>query len=154
MVALPGASVLFTATLSTGGPVYLPWVPVTSMITPAAALHTSPADWQAPPWKSLVAPPATTWMVAVPPQVIRTTPGSVPLRPPVHASLPGPAPGALPAALPPVAGVAAGDPCEQPASTSSPSTVAAVRHGRFTAANLPVPPPIGRPRGGPVRARR
>src|SRR5438045_9120449 len=99
MVALPAVAVLFTATLSTGGPVYLPWVPVTSMITPAAALHTSPADWQAPPWKSLVAPPATTWMVAVPLQVIRTTPGSVPLRPPVHASLAAPAALAAPAVV-------------------------------------------------------
>src|SRR6266536_277638 len=129
MVPLPAVAVLLTATLSTGGPLYLPRVPVASMITPALALHTSPAAWHSPPWKSLVVPPARTWMVAVPPQVTRTTPGSVPVNPPLHAwfAAPPSAPvapvaapdcAATPAAAVPVAGAARPPPWLQPASAS------------------------------------
>src|SRR5207248_10262768 len=107
------------------------------MITPAAALHTSPAEWQVPPWKSLLVPPAWTRRVAVPSQVIRTTPGSVPLRPPVHAWFAAADPAAaVPLGVPPEpfvppgAAFGAGPPCEQPASTSSPSSVTAARLDR------------------------
>src|SRR6059058_1685393 len=109
------------------------------MITPAAALHTSPADRQTPPWKSLPAPPATTWIVAVPLQVIRTTPGSVPVRPPVHAASP-PA-FALGAALAPD-GAAAGARCPQPARSRGTATSAT---DRFTAAMYPRPRAAARP---------
>src|SRR5215831_794377 len=88
IVALPGVLVLLTAMLSTGGPLYVPVVPVSSMTTPAAALHTSPAEWQTPPCRSRLTVPACSLSSAVPSQVIRTTPGSLPLRPPLQSLLP------------------------------------------------------------------
>src|SRR2546423_15602452 len=108
------------------------------MITPAAAVHTSPAEWQSPPWNSLLALPALTRIVAVPLQVIRTTPGSLPVSPPLQDWLPAAAFPAVDAGAPlEPPGGAAGEPAwpERPARGSVVSRAAAAIRDRFIVAH-------------------
>src|SRR2546423_15690454 len=108
------------------------------MSPPAAAVPRSPAGGHSPPWTSRRALPALTRIVAVPLQVIRTTPGSLPVSPPLQDWLPAAAFPAVDdgAPLEPPGG-AAGGPAGpgQPARGSVVSRAAAAIRDRFIVAH-------------------